>query len=85
MVKNGVIWFLHEPFKLSNNINNKNNNLMKNNLIIFILAFPDPLDLATGMEKREMLSRLAGNEVSICINVILFYNLHILYFRIHTT
>ncbi|XP_050420489.1 cytochrome c oxidase subunit 5B, mitochondrial-like [Adelges cooleyi] len=25
-------------------------------------GFPDPLDLATGLEKKEMLARLAGND-----------------------
>lgn len=30
---------------------------------IFVLGFPDPLDLATGIEKKEMLLRLAGNDV----------------------
>lgn len=28
------------------------------------IEFPDPLDLATGIEKKEMLLRLAGNDVS---------------------
>jgi len=32
---------------------------------IFISGFPDPLDLATGIEKKEMLLRLAGNDVSL--------------------
>ncbi|XP_015377043.1 PREDICTED: cytochrome c oxidase subunit 5B, mitochondrial-like [Diuraphis noxia] len=29
---------------------------------IFILGFPNPLDLATGIEKKEMPLRLAGND-----------------------
>lgn len=38
-------------------------------LIIF-LGFPDPLELATGIEKKEMLLRLAGNDVSIIFKLI---------------
>lgn len=39
------------------------------NLFLFcFLEFPDPLDLATGIEKKEMLLRLGGNDVSIIIN-----------------
>jgi len=29
-----------------------------------VSEFPDPLELATGIEKKEMLLRLAGNDVS---------------------
>jgi len=35
--------------------------------INLFLGFPDPLDLATGIEKKEMLLRLAGNDVSFII------------------
>jgi len=39
--------------------------------IFFLAAFPDPLELATGMEKKEMLMRLAGNDVSFLLIMIL--------------
>lgn len=46
------------------------------NLIVCInfifLEFPDPLELATGIEKKEMLLRLAGNDVSIILKLIHF-------------
>lgn len=40
--------------------------------LIFLIGFPDPLDLATGIEKKEMLLRLAGNDVSLFLNYILY-------------
>jgi len=44
-------------------------------LVFFFSEFPDPLDLATGIEKKEMLLRLAGNDVSF------FSHDNMLYFR----
>lgn len=32
--------------------------------VSFCLTVADPLDHATGLEKKEMLARLAGNDVS---------------------
>lgn len=40
---------------------------MNDPYIYLFLGFPDPLDLATGIEKKEMLLRLAGNDVSFMI------------------
>jgi len=37
-------------------------------ILFFILGYPDPLELATGIEKKEMLLRLAGNDVSILLS-----------------
>lgn len=42
-------------------------------IIIVVLGFPDPLDLATGIEKKEMLARLAGNDVSLVLNSTISY------------
>jgi len=42
--------------------------------LIFILGYPDPLDLATGIEKKEMLLRLAGNDVSFCFILTSFFS-----------
>jgi len=52
-------------------LNNPSNSIICINLFLF-LGFPDPLDLATGIEKKEMLLRLAGNDVSCILN----YNLY---------
>jgi hypothetical protein len=40
------------------------------NIILIFLEFPDPLELATGIEKKEMLLRLAGNDVSKILKLI---------------
>lgn len=37
---------------------------------ISISGFPDPLDLATGIEKKEMLLHLAGNDVSLFMHIV---------------
>jgi len=44
--------------------NSKSYNIAKEINYNFFSGFPDPLDLATGIEKKEMLLRLAGNDVS---------------------
>jgi len=52
-------------------LNNPSNSIIFINLFLF-LGFPDPLDLATGIEKKEMLLRLAGNDVSCTLNVLIY-------------
>lgn len=47
--------------------------IILNKFYINILGFPDPLDLATGMEKKEMLLRLAGNDVSFFIVIFFIF------------
>lgn len=38
----------------------------------FVAVMPDPMELATGLEKREMLAKLAGNDVSWnCFDILL--------------
>lgn len=47
------------------------------NKFIFVLGFPDPLDLATGIEKKEMLLRLAGNDVRFFFSLLIGYDVKI--------
>lgn len=47
-----------------------------------LLGFPDPLDLATGIEKKEMLMRLAGNDVSFKNYYLIVYKSYCISFSI---
>jgi len=52
---------------------------------ISISGFPDPLDLATGIEKKEMLLRLAGNDVSLFKHIVKHFFLLFYYIYNHLT